>query len=200
MVEKLLIIFKSLFQSIFSAIIFVLIPIIFITLISSRTTFAFGLQSFTVLSGSMEPLIPTGSVVYTVPSTEFQVGEIITFKKGDMNVTHRIVDTVDKNGKHISTFISPIDGLKQSEIFYKTKGDANNIADADFVRKNQIIGKTMTHIPSIGRFASFIKSIPGFIALIVLPTLIFVGIELWKIKSEIEKEVEKKTLRKVGLI
>jgi signal peptidase I len=196
---KIISIFKSFSECVFSALVFVFIPIIFLTLISSRTTFLGGVQSFTVLSGSMNPLIPTGSVVYTMPVMEPKVGEIITFKKGNINVTHRVVDTVDKEGKHISPLTSPLSRFGKTEVFYKTKGDANNTADSEFVAKNQIIGTVLFHFPSLGQFSSFIKSIPGFLSLIVLPTLMFIGMELFNIKREIEKEVERKTIRKVQM-
>ena len=191
-------ILKGFSESVFAAVVFVFIPIIFFTLIVSRTSL-FGVQSFTVLSGSMSPLIPTGSVVYTMPFSNPQIGDIITFKKGSINVTHRIVDTVDKDGRHVSSFASPLSAFSGREYFYKTKGDANSSADSEFVRSDQIIGSVLFHFPSLGKFSAFVKSIPGFLALVVLPTFVFVGFELWKIKAEIEKEVEKKTMRKVRM-
>lgn len=197
--ERVFFIFKSFSESVFAAVVFVFIPIVFVTLLASRTNLL-GLQSFTVLSGSMSPLIETGSVVYTFPVSTPQVGDIITFKKGSINVTHRIVDTVDKSGKHVSAFASPVSGNGYSgEVLYKTKGDANSSADSDLVSRSQIIGAVQFHFPSLGKFASFIKSVPGFLSLIVLPTFGFIGMELWNIKREIEREVEKKTLRKIRM-
>lgn len=196
---KFFLVLKGFSECVFSAVVFVFIPIVLFTLLSSKTTLLGGIQSFTVLSGSMSPLIPTGSVVYTLPVFEPKVGDIITFKKGNINITHRIIDTVDKNGKHISALATPLSGKTNNELFYKTKGDANSSADSEYVSKNQIIGTVLFHFPSLGQFSSFIKSIPGFLSLIVLPTLMFVGMELFNIKREIEKEVEKKTIRRVQM-
>ncbi len=190
-------ILKGVVEGVFTAVVFVFIPVILLTLLSSRTTLLGGLHSFTVLTGSMSPLITTGSVVYTLPSVNPQVGDIITFKRGDINVTHRIVDTVDKSGKHISPLVGDL--KNNGEIFYKTKGDANNTVDTELVSRDRIIGTVLFHFPELGKFASFIKSLPGFLSLIVLPTVMFIGFELWNIKREIEKEVEKKTLRKYGI-
>src|SRR3990167_3351690 len=47
-----------------------------------------------VKSGSMEPAIPTGSVVMVRPSVSYAVGDVITFGKDtktDIPTTHRIV-------------------------------------------------------------------------------------------------------------
>lgn len=52
----------------------------------------FGIQPYVVYSGSMEPEIPTGAVVFTKEG-EFspKKGDIITFHNGDTVVTHRVV-------------------------------------------------------------------------------------------------------------
>ncbi len=85
-----------------------------------------------------------------------------------------------------------------SEIFYKTKGDANNSADTDLVSSKDIIGKTFVNIPAIGRISGYLKTIPGFLMFIILPTLIFIGFELWNIKKEIEKQTEKRIMERFG--
>lgn len=52
----------------------------------------FGIRPYVVYSGSMEPEIPTGAVVFTKEG-EFspKKGDIITFHNGDTVVTHRVV-------------------------------------------------------------------------------------------------------------
>lgn len=192
---------KSSFEYLITAIIFIIIPIIAFTLVTSRTPALLGLQSFTVLSGSMSPGIPTGSVVYTQKTTEVGVGDVITFERKGVNVTHRIIDTVDKNGKSVSSLVSPIPGAPNpGEIFYKVKGDANNAADSDLVSKDKIVGKVLFNIPSFGKFASYLKSVPGFLLFIIFPTLIFVGTELWNIKKEIEKQTERKVMERMRML
>ena len=47
--------------------------------------------SYVVLSGSMEPAIQTGSLVYTHETNDYTKGDIITFSVQDRTVTHRIV-------------------------------------------------------------------------------------------------------------
>ena len=70
----------------------------------------FGIRPYVVYSGSMEPEIPTGAVVFTKEG-EFspKKGDIITFHNGDTVVTHRVVK-------------------KEKDIFI-TKGDANKTED-----------------------------------------------------------------------
>src|SRR5690625_2348524 len=74
-----------------------------------------GYQFKTVLSGSMEPTIKTGSVIsikLLEDSTTLNEGDIVTFIKEDETlVTHRIAE-VKNNGE-----------------FYITKGDNNRILD-----------------------------------------------------------------------
>ena len=78
--------------------------------------FIFGIRPYVVLSGSMEPEIKTGSVVFVnqnVKFSELEKGDIITYKTGDVMVTHRVHE---KNGDKIIT-----------------KGDANDSLDGGFV-------------------------------------------------------------------
>lgn len=199
--KKILKMIKKSCEVLFSAIVFVLIPIVALTLITSRSTVLGGFQSFTVLSGSMSPTIPTGSIVYTQKADRIRRGDVITFKRKDVNITHRVVDIMDKDGKLVSGLVSPLLGAPmQAEIFYRTKGDANNSVDSDLVPQSAVVGKTFVNIPSIGRLTGFLKSIPGFIIFIVGPTLVFVGFELWGIKREIEKQTERKVLERMRMV
>lgn len=192
---------KKTSEIIFTAIVFVLIPIIAFTLITSRTSALLGFQSFTVLSGSMSPTIPTGSIVYTQKADKVEKGDIITFKLKEVNVTHRVVDITDKNGKSVTSLVSPLPGSPgPGEIFYKVKGDANKEADSDLVPASKVVGKTFVNVPAIGRLTGFLKTIPGFLIFIIFPTLIFVSFELWNIKKEIEKQTERRVLKRLRIV
>ncbi|MHB8296446.1 MAG: signal peptidase I [Acidimicrobiales bacterium] len=77
-----------------------------------------GYRTLTVLSGSMRPGIPPGSVivVHPVPTASLAVGQTITYVApvpGEPVVTHRIVQITKKNG----------------QVTIRTKGDANPGAD-----------------------------------------------------------------------
>lgn len=58
----------------------------------------FGYDIYTVISGSMEPAIPTGSLIYTkeIPPKEVKKEDVIAFYRGTDSgaiVTHRVVKT-----------------------------------------------------------------------------------------------------------
>ena len=61
----------------------------------------FGYKPFIVLSGSMEPSIMTGDMVFvkeTDPDS-LKVGDVIAYKSGSAVVTHRIVEVKSENGE-----------------------------------------------------------------------------------------------------
>ncbi len=185
-------------EVIITSLIAVFLPIIAVTLITSRTDLG-GFQSFTVLSGSMEPLIPTGSIVYTFKTDDIKPGDVITFKRENINITHRVIEVVDKDGKNLSNYISPVpSNVRPKEIFYRTRGDNNSSVDTNLVAHSSLVGETLVHLPYAGKLFFFLKTFQGFLVLVILPTLIFVLIELWKIKGEIEKSIERKTIERLS--
>jgi len=95
----------------------------------------------TVLSGSMEPVIKTGSIILVKPISDYKVNDIITFESRGENVTHRIYEekTMDNTESYI------------------TKGDANNASDMREVKKENIIGKVFVSIPYLGYGVNFIQ-------------------------------------------
>ena len=73
----------------------ILVVLLAIALVGVRVV---GLQVYTVLSGSMEPAYPTGSVIYVkeVDYKTLEVGDPITFMLSeDIIATHRIVEIED---------------------------------------------------------------------------------------------------------
>ena len=128
-----------------------------------------------VTSGSMEPAIKTGSIVMVKPAPDYKIGDIISFNlgKGERNLTtHRIV------GEKEQGFI--------------TQGDANNVADANPVKKEQILGKVVLTVPYAAYAANFARSKFGLILLILIPALLIIGGEARKIFQEVQKIQQKK--------
>lgn len=189
---------RKIIEPVLSAFIFVIIPVISLTVISSNLGL-FGFKSFTVQSGSMEPLIPTGSTIYTFKNQNIYKGDIISFERNGINITHRVVEVVDINGNRATTLDSPVNKKNLGEVMYRTKGDANDSVDSELVRNDQVVGKAVIHLPFLGFISATVKSMPGFIILIVIPTFVFIGMELWNIKREIEKETEKKVLTRLKI-
>jgi len=132
----------------------------------------------TVLSGSMEPAIHTGSVVAVAPAADYKIGEVITFgaiSKTETPVTHRIKD------------IKIVDG----QPVYITKGDANNATDSKEVPRSEVKGKVLFSIPYLGYALNFVKQPLGFALVIIIPAVLIIWEEAKKIWSEITKNKKK---------
>ncbi|GAB3410787.1 hypothetical protein GCM10027515_31550 [Schumannella luteola] len=101
---------------------------------------ATGSTPYTVLTSSMEPKYPAGTLVVIKPvaAENVQVGDVITYQlhSGEPEVvTHRVI-AID----------NPIGG----ERTFTTKGDNNDIADAAPVREVQVRGELWYAVPLIG--------------------------------------------------
>ena len=94
-----------------------------------------GYQIYEVVSGSMEPEIPVGSLVYVEPAqpAEVREGEIIVFYSGGSAVTHRVVQNRLVEGEFV------------------TKGDANQQEDLNTISYASLVGRVKYHIPFIGQ-------------------------------------------------
>ncbi|MCM1025234.1 MAG: signal peptidase I [Roseburia sp.] len=94
-----------------------------------------GYQIYNIVSGSMEPAIPTGSLVFVEPAqpTEVQAGEIIAYYSGSSAVTHRVVQNRLVEGEFV------------------TKGDANEQEDINTVPYASLVGRVVYHLPYIGQ-------------------------------------------------
>lgn len=105
-------------------------------------------QPYAVVSGSMEPEIPVGSLVYikTMEPQDVQDDDIIAFYGGrDANVmvTHRVVENRVVMGEFI------------------TKGDANQTEDMNPVDYDDFVGRVELIIPKMGMTAQLLTSTSG---------------------------------------
>ena len=116
-----------------------------------------GFQAYTVLSGSMEPNIPVGALIYVkdVDPADVQPNDVITYVlSNNMPSTHRVV-RVDAENQH----------------FY-TKGDANETEDGAPVHFKNLLGKPVFTIPYLGYVARYIQNPPGMYVAISVGALI----------------------------
>src|SRR3990167_10353440 len=173
---------KKMLYIIFTIGIFILVPFVVFTLITSKTDKFLGIQSFVVLSGSMQPTIPVGSIIYTQKESWYPEGSVISFKSGDATVTHRVVKVINR----------------ANTLYYQTKGDANSTVDGKEIITSDIFGKQVFSLPYVGRLIIFLKTPQGFFPLIIFPITVFIILELWNLKKEIEKEIEKKFKMKMN--
>ncbi len=123
----------------------------------------FGLQVYGVLTGSMEPAYPTGSLVYIkkVDPASLRVNDVITFSVGrGVVATHRIVELVPNPDNPYS-------------VSFRTKGDANDHVDNALVQQSNVVGKVVFSLPYLGYVANYIQHPPGtYIAILVSLVLI----------------------------
>lgn len=131
-----------------------------------------GMEPYVVLSGSMEPVLPVGALVYVEPvpeSEQIESGDVVAYQTMDGTaVIHRVVDYGD------------------TEDSYITKGDANNTVDGNQVAREQILGRYVKHIPMLGFLMSGIDGhvlhIGGFELPAVIPIVVGVMILLFVLK------------------
>lgn len=104
-----------------------------------------GLQVFTVLSGSMEPALPVGALIYVRPvdASTLTPGDVITFLLDERTVaTHRITQVLSEG----------------EDLRFVTKGDANTSEDGRPVHFRNIIGTPVFCIPLLGYLSAFLQT------------------------------------------
>lgn len=100
-----------------------------------------GSTAYTILTGSMEPNMPPGTliVVKPTPVDQLRVGQVITFqpRSGDPEVvTHRIIGVFYNS---------------EGERRINTRGDANNVQDPWALEPGQVRGRVWYAVPYLGR-------------------------------------------------
>ncbi len=138
-------------------ILFIILSLNIMTTKSDKLFEIIGYRSYTVLSGSMEPKFYPGDIVITKHKnkTDIKVNDIVTYRNSDgVIITHRIIEETPEG--------------------YITKGDNNNVEDADILTKENIIGEVKFSIPKIGYVMDFLSK-PLVIAaeMILLAVFIF---------------------------
>jgi signal peptidase len=114
----------------------------------------FGIKTYVIISGSMEPQINIGDIVVikSVSDDELQTGDIISFKKGQSVITHRIAS---------------IDTNENGEKVIVTKGDNNNTEDSGTISFDDVEGKLIKIIPKFGKVVMFMQN-KYFITIVLL--------------------------------
>lgn len=121
-----------------------------------------GISVDSIMSGSMEPVLRTGGIVFTdTKERRPEIGDIVTYQVGENRVTHRVIRKERKG--------------------YVTKGDANNKEDPTVVTADQIIGKVIFVLPCLGYAAVFVRqrTIFGILAVMIIQEMFFLLMQ-WK--------------------
>ena len=170
--------------NIISTVLVALVVLLALLLVGARV---FGLQVFTVLSGSMEPTYHTGSLIYVKKVDPYTIrsGQVITFMLDENTVaTHRVVGVVP-------------DEEDPSVIRFRTKGDANESEDGGLVHYKNVIGTPVFTIPGLGFVANYIQHPPGMYIAIAAGAILLMLTFLPDIFAPEEKtETEQKPKRR----
>jgi signal peptidase len=140
-----------------------------------------GATPYVVLTGSMRPTMPPGTmvVVKPVPADQLGVGHVITYqlKSGKPTVvTHRIVSM----------------GNFRGEPNFRTQGDANDTPDRNWVRPAQIKGVVWYAIPYLGYVTSVVSAQQRHVATVVIVAFL-VGYAAFMLASAGRDRVKRRT-------
>ncbi|MBQ6685678.1 MAG: signal peptidase I [Firmicutes bacterium] len=158
----------------------------------------FGYSVFRVVTGSMEPTIPTGALLLMkhVDMEIIEAGDIICFKAQESAIfgkmmTHRVIE-----------ILPTVNG----GVMFETRGDANIASDGYLVTTTNFVGKVIWFTGENSVLAtgfSIITNKLGFLSCIVIPCLILsilvmrdcvskMHLELEQVLREMEKEPVRK--------
>lgn len=130
---------------------------------------AAGYETFTVLSGSMEPTISTGDLVVDarIAVMDARIGDVITFPEPHTRrlITHRLMH------KRISRGWARM----------RTQGDANNAPERWSIPADGQIGRVVMGVPKGGYVATFVKKRGTQLLLVVIPAVLLGILELIRI-------------------
>ena len=118
----------------------------------------FGYKSFIVVTGSMEPTLNVGDIVFVKETTDIKEQDIISFKEQNAIITHRVVGIKRENDKD----------------YYITKGDANSGNDTELVSIEDVEGKYSFKILWVGNVILFLQKPVVLIILFLILLVVFV--------------------------
>ncbi|MBR3275470.1 MAG: signal peptidase I [Eubacterium sp.] len=156
----------------------------------------FGYEIYSIVSGSMRPEYPVGTVVYVKDMEPAQVeeGDVIAFVRENSIVVHRVVQN------------------RTVEARFITKGDANEINDIDPVPYDNMVGRVEKKFPVAGHFLSIFNTFVGkiyFLGVALIGVLFCALSSLLKDKrgkdlqekellEELQKEIDRQKEKKTG--
>lgn len=136
-------------------------------------------SAYVIVTESMVPTINVndGIIVKRVDNKDIGVGDIITFTSSDdrysgLTITHRVVNK---------------ERVADGKYLYITKGDNNIVVDPGTINLENIYGKVLFKIPKIGYVQKFVSSPLGFVLSIVIPIIIVILYEIYRVMNAIQK-------------
>ena len=169
----------SLFRTIITIILIVILAIVVTQRISNNTMSIAGFRIFTVITESMVPEYKVGDAIFTrtIEPSQIKIGDDVTYmgKEGsfqDKIVTHRVIKIEkDQNGRYT----------------FQTKGIANDEVDPK-INETQIYGRVLYKIRSISYLNGVIGNLYGMYFAIFVPFGIIMFIDFVVFRKQEEKE------------
>ena len=109
------------------------------------TKSVFGYRFYYIQRPSMEPDVPVGAAIFTkiTDPGEIKVGDVITYYLGDTRVSHQVIEIQSA-------------GEGMQELWFRTKGVANEEPDPELVPAEAVAGVMVLCIPGLGFVMSWI--------------------------------------------
>ena len=156
----------------------------------------FGYSPFSILTPSMDPTLKVGDIAICKlidKNTELNENDIIAFKT-----------TIQGNKVIVTHRINSINKLDDGTVVYTTKGDNNDVSDANTITRDDVVAiYTNKKFRLLGYVLDFIRNKWVFLFLVILPLAILFILELvglikdLVINEEIKrKEAEEKEKKK----
>ena len=126
----------------------------------------FGYRMFVVLSDSMSATFKAGDLIF-VKETDPQ-----TLKEGD--IIAYISQDSDNYGATVTHKIRCAATDEEGNPGFVTYGTTTGIDDPVIVTRQYILGQYRMRLPGVGRFFSYLKTVPGYLLFILLPFLVLI--------------------------
>ena len=127
----------------------------------------FGYKFFIVQSDSMK-------------KTDFKAGDIVIIKETDPatliegDIISYTSQNVSNYGETVTHKIRKLTTTANGEPGFITYGTTTDTDDETIVTYAYVLGKYTAHIPNVGLFFSFLKTVPGYICCIFIPFLLLI--------------------------
>lgn len=156
----------------------VILTALFILALLFTVPMLLGYTQLAVLSGSMEPNIHVGSIVYvdkSINGDDLEVGDVVTYSlSSGAYVTHRVVSLDKTSGTVV------------------TQGDANNTPDGE-IEYSRILGRVKFHLPYLGYISRNIRTSRGILTVTAVAVVIILLNFLPALVNSSKNDEEKKS-------
>lgn len=113
----------------------------------------FGYTGGAIVSGSMEPNIHIGDYVIIDVNGNYNIGDVVMFKRGNVYIAHRVMNIDDD--------------------YIITKGDSNETEDVE-TPKDSVVGPVVKVIRGFGSFTMLLSKYKFLVLTIVILVIILV--------------------------